>query len=158
MQPPINNNEQAVIVSTKPAPAIAIAKAEPEKTVIPSNNQQTQAETPTTVASTPAPLATKEKTHADEYTEEKIIKNTENTVIDYHELAESTKQQLPAIIISAHVYSSNPLQRSIVINNNFMEEGEYVLDDLILHEITAEGAIFDYNNQLFHYGVISGWQ
>ena len=79
-------------------------------------------------------------------------------IIEFHELPESIRQQLPAIIISAHVYSSNPLQRSIVVNNNFMEEGEYVLDGLILHEITPDGAIFNYQETMFHLGVISGWQ
>lgn len=86
------------------------------------------------------------------------IERPEKYVMDYHELPDSIRQQLPAIIISAHVYSSNHLQRSIVINNNFMEEGEYVLDDLILYEITPDGAIFDYKNTRFHYGVVSGWQ
>ncbi|MBT8120482.1 MAG: general secretion pathway protein GspB [Gammaproteobacteria bacterium] len=79
-------------------------------------------------------------------------------IIDFYELPDSIKQQIPTIIISAHVYSSNPLQRSIVINNNFMEEGEYVLDDLVLHEITQDGAVFNYRGTLFNYGVVSGWQ
>ena len=79
-------------------------------------------------------------------------------IIDFYDLPASIQQQLPAIIISAHVYSTNPLQRSIVINNNFMEEGEYVIDNLILHEITADGAIFDYGETRFSYGVVSGWQ
>ena len=50
------------------------------------------------------------------------------------------------------------MQRSIVINNNFLEEGEYVLDGLTLHEITPDGAIFDYKDIRFSYGVVSGWQ
>ncbi len=79
-------------------------------------------------------------------------------IIEFHDLPESIKQQLPAIIISVHAYSANPQQRSIVINNNFMEEGEYVLDDLLLHEITDDGAIFYYNDIKFHFGVVSGWQ
>ena len=78
--------------------------------------------------------------------------------IEFYELPESIKQQLPAIIISAHVYSTNPMQRSIVVNNNFMEEGEYVIDGLILDEITPDGAIFYYNGSKFHLGVVSGWQ
>lgn len=82
----------------------------------------------------------------------------ENDIIDFYNLPESIKKQLPTINISAHVYSSNPLQRSIVINNNFMEEGEYVLDNLILHEITDSGAIFNYHGTLFSYPVISSWQ
>ena len=83
---------------------------------------------------------------------------TERILIEFYELPESIKQELPAIIISAHVYSTNPAQRSIVINNNFMEEGEYVLDGLILYEITTDGAIFNYQGTLFNYGVVSGWQ
>lgn len=44
-------------------------------------------------------------------------------IVEYYELPESIKQDLPSIVVSAHVYSSNPVQRSIVINNNFLEEG-----------------------------------
>lgn len=79
-------------------------------------------------------------------------------IIEFYDLPESIKKQFPAIIISAHVYSSNPLQRSIVINNKFLEEGEHVIDGLILHEITADGAIFDYQDTRFHYGVVTSWQ
>jgi general secretion pathway protein B len=87
-----------------------------------------------------------------------IITDSNADVIDFHDLPDSIKQQLPSIAVSAHVYSSNPLQRSIVINNNFLEEGEYILDDLILQEITTDGAIFYYQGTRFHYGVVSGWQ
>lgn len=79
-------------------------------------------------------------------------------IVDFYDLPESIQQQLPAIIISAHVYSSNPQQRSIVVNNNFMEEGEYVIDDLVLFEITPDGAVFDYKDTRFHYGVVRSWQ
>ena len=82
----------------------------------------------------------------------------EKQVIEFYELPAAIKQQLPAIVISGHVYSSNPLQRSIVINNNFMEEGEYVIDELRLHEITPDGAIFDFRETRFHHGVVSSWQ
>ncbi len=81
-----------------------------------------------------------------------------NTVVEFYDLPEHIKQQIPKVIISAHVYSTNPAQRSIVINNNFMEEGEYVLDDLVLYEITRDGAIFSYHETLFHRGIINAWQ
>jgi len=89
---------------------------------------------------------------------EKPAANEPAGIIDFYELPEAIKQDLPSIVISAHVYSTNPLQRSIVINNKFMEEGEYVLDGLILYEITPDGAIFNYQGTLFNYGVVSGWQ
>ncbi len=81
-----------------------------------------------------------------------------NTVVEFYDLPEHIKQQIPKVIISAHVYSTNPAQRSIVINNNFMEEGEYVLDDMVLYEITRDGAIFSYHETLFHRGIINAWQ
>ena len=85
-------------------------------------------------------------------------KQTQKDIIDFYDLPDSIQLQLPTIIVSAHVYSSNPVQRSVVINNNFMEEGEYVIDNLILYEITADGVIFDYEDTRFSYSVVSGWQ
>lgn len=79
-------------------------------------------------------------------------------IIDYHDLHDSIKLQLPTITISAHVYSSNPAQRSIVINNKFLEAGEHIMDGLVLHEITPDGAILNQQGTLFHYGVVSSWQ
>jgi general secretion pathway protein B len=79
-------------------------------------------------------------------------------IIDFYDLPQSIKMQIPEITVSAHVYSDNPLQRSIVINNNFMEEGERVLDDLVLKEITKSGAIMDFQGTLFRYEIVSGWQ
>ncbi len=119
--------------------------------------------TVTVTTNSPAKPASKEtqaeqKSVAENIRSETSEKSSSTDIIDFHELPESIKQQLPAIIISAHVYSSNPLQRSIVINNNFMEEGEYVIDGLILHEITTNGAVFNYQGTLFNYGVVSGWQ
>ncbi len=74
------------------------------------------------------------------------------------ELPEDVQRTLPTITISAHVYSSKPQQRSMVINNQFLEEGDYVIDGLVLEEITRDGAIFNYNGLRFHNGVVSGWQ
>jgi len=103
----------------------------------------------------PEIIVSKEKMQAPPAT---TVTDNREDIIDFHDLPDSVKQQLPSIVVSAHVYSSNPLQRSIVINNNFLEEGEYVLDDLILQEITRNGAIFYYQGTRFRYGVVSGWQ
>ena len=128
----IKNNDEPK-TAEKPSPA--------EQAIVPRVTEPEPAAKPATrTVTTPAPVA------------------AEKQVIEFYELPDSIKQQLPAIIISAHVYSSNPLQRSIVINNNFMEEGEYVIDDLRLHEITPDGAIFDFRDTRFHHGVVSSWQ
>ena len=129
---------QAVIATRSESQNSAIEKSEAE--TIKAKMQP---------AEKPEPVAIK--------TEEPAVKQ-ETKILEFYELPESIKQDLPSIVISAHVYSTNPMQRSIVINNNFLEEGEYVLDGLILHEITPDGAIFDYKDMRFSYGVVSGWQ
>lgn len=146
-------NTETVAPAATPVKQIRNTIIEPEKTL---------------VQATAKPI--KKKTIPGKYNESTTPRSNTNTtvykqpvqvqknIIDYYDLPDSIQQQLPTITVSAHVYSSNPLQRSIVINNNFMEEGEYVIDDLILHEITADGAIFDYGETRFHYSVVSGWQ
>ena len=88
----------------------------------------------------------------------KLTHTNDKNIVEFYDLPKSLKQQLPTITISAHVYSSNPLHRSIVINNNFLEEGEYIMDDLVLYEITSDGAVLSYHDILFHYGIVSTWQ
>jgi general secretion pathway protein B len=78
-------------------------------------------------------------------------------VLERDELPSAAQQYIPVMEFSAHVYSTNPLQRSIVINGRFMEEGDRLGADLILDEITPDGAIFDYQGQLFRQSVVSAW-
>ena len=79
------------------------------------------------------------------------------SVLERDELPFEMSQHIPVMEFSAHVYSSNPIQRSIVINGRFMEEGDWLASDLFLSEITPDGAIFDFKGQLFHQGVVSAW-
>ena len=79
------------------------------------------------------------------------------SVLEKDELTFDMQQHIPVMEFSAHVYSSNPLHRSIVINGLFMEEGDWLASDLFLSEITPDGAIFDFQGQLFHQGVVSTW-
>ena len=89
--------------------------------------------------------------------ETRQLQHSRNTVMEMDELPFDVLQQIPVLEYSAHVYSSNPLQRSIVINGRFMEEGDRLAGDLFLNEITPDGAIFDFQGQLFHQGVVSAW-
>jgi general secretion pathway protein B len=78
-------------------------------------------------------------------------------VMEREELPPDVQQHIPLMEFSAHVYSTNPMQRSIVINGRFMEEGDRLTSDLLLDEITADGAIFNYQGQRFRQGVVSAW-
>lgn len=77
--------------------------------------------------------------------------------VDLYDLPLSVRQHIPALEFSAHVYSSNPIQRSIVINGRFMEEGAMINNELVLTEITSDGAVFDFQGYRFSTSVLSGW-
>lgn len=83
--------------------------------------------------------------------------NDSNEVLDIYQLPMDIQQQIPEMAFSAHVYSSNPQQRSLVINGRFMEEGEQLNDDLTLSEITSGGAIFTFRGYRYHTSVLAGW-
>ena len=144
-------NEPAVKETTAAEIPVTISSAHENKTVTEATPQPEEK----TIETKTRP---EKKTKTVAAVQEEPATNEPAEIIDFYELPEAIKQDLPSIVISAHVYSTNPLQRSIVINNNFMEEGEYVLDGLILYEITPDGAIFNYQGTLFNYGVVSGWQ
>jgi len=80
-----------------------------------------------------------------------------NRVLSIDELPEHIKTQIPEMLFNGHVYSSSPHQRSIILNGHFMEEGEFVTQELTLNEITPSGAIFNYQGILFEVGVLTGW-
>jgi len=150
--------QTSAITQAKKEIAPEITEPVEQPAVIISNENKNAAVEKTKAKTVDAKTQAAEKTESVAIKTEQPAAESDTRILEFYELPESIKQDLPSIVISAHVYSSNPLQRSIVINNNFMEEGEYVLDGLILYEITPNGAIFNYQGTLFNYGVVSGWQ
>lgn len=72
-------------------------------------------------------------------------------------LPASIRKGMPDITFSGHVYNSVPQRRSVIINDKFMREGEYVTPDIKLVEITDRGAIFRYNDTLFRLSALQDW-
>jgi len=79
-------------------------------------------------------------------------------VVEVDELPPEISSHVPRMAFSAHVYSSNPKQRSVVINDMFLEEGELLSNDLKLSEITPDGVIFEFRGYRFHRSVLAGWE
>ena len=77
--------------------------------------------------------------------------------VDLYDLPLSVRQYIPAMKFSSHVYSTNPSLRSLVINGQFMEEGAIINNELVLTEITSDGAVFDFQGYRFSTSVLSGW-
>jgi general secretion pathway protein B len=75
------------------------------------------------------------------------------SAISMAELPPSVRQELPAMKISVHAYSSNPGARLVSIDNRILREGDFVVPGLELEEITPDGMIFGYKGFRFHRGV-----
>jgi general secretion pathway protein B len=73
------------------------------------------------------------------------------------ELPDDVRNNLPAMTFSFHVYSTNPQQRTIIINNRRMREGEEISAGVQLQEITEDGVILGYQQYRVHISVLSGW-
>lgn len=65
------------------------------------------------------------------------------------ELAPSFQETVPQFQLDGHVFSPEPLQRMIMINNKIMREGEIIEKDFILDEITPSGIILRYGTERF---------
>jgi general secretion pathway protein B len=74
-------------------------------------------------------------------------------VISMAELPPSVRQELPAMKISVHAYSSNPGARLVGIDYRILHEGDDVVPGLKLEQITPDGMIFDYKGYRFSRGV-----
>lgn len=131
-------HENNVTIDDKPDSALAITNINPPQIQTSQTVEQKMPVAETTIEPTTPPQPVTQ-------------------VMDINDLPASIRQQIPGMVFSAHVYSSDAMQRSLVINNRFMEEGEAVNRDLILMEITTNGAIFDYLGYRFSISVLSGW-
>lgn len=67
------------------------------------------------------------------------------------------QQAIPDLEFAGHVYTRNSEQRSVIINNRSMAEGDIVVAGLKVEQITKQGVVFSYQGQLFHMPVLQDW-
>jgi len=148
VQPPLSSTI-AALPAAAPAVRESTAATTPKPVEAPAN------------ASTPTPVATA----TPEYTSITPASSTAATVSvassarieEVDELPENVRNDLPAMTFSFHVYSSNPQQRTIIINNRRMREGDDIGAGLLLQEITEDGVILQYAQHRIHISVLAGW-
>ncbi|MFT3931243.1 MAG: general secretion pathway protein GspB [Spongiibacteraceae bacterium] len=73
------------------------------------------------------------------------------------ELPDNVRNNLPAMTFSFHVYSDNPEQRTIIINDRRVREGEEISAGLTLQAITQDGVILCFQQHRIHISVLSDW-
>ena len=67
------------------------------------------------------------------------------------------QNQLPTLDFAFHVYSEVVEQRTIIINDRRLTEGQLIARGLKLHTITESGVILFYQDRFFHVDVVTQW-
>ena len=76
---------------------------------------------------------------------------------DINTLPQEFQQSLPALTFNSHIYSSDPGNRRIMINNQYLREGQK-FGDMRVREITPEGVVLFKEPYTFHVLVIRDWK
>lgn len=130
---------------SKPAPSV-IAEQPVPVTQAPSLSQQSQTNTPTKTLA-PTEVANNE-----------ALMNEALILVEFWELPDPVQQQIPPMTFSFHVYSENPVRRTIIINKQRVREGSTVSAGLVLEEITPQGVILNWQQtHRFSINVVENW-
>ena len=65
------------------------------------------------------------------------------------ELSEEVRRQIPALVITGAVYSNNPGQRLLLVNNQVLTQGSQAAPELKLTEIGEHSSVFDFRGTRF---------
>jgi general secretion pathway protein B len=73
--------------------------------------------------------------------------------MNMQELPDSIRNSLPELKMTVHSYDESPQARFAIINNKMIKEGQLLVPELKLEQITPNGAILNYNSHRFLLGI-----
>ena len=124
-----------------------------KQTVIPQKEQVTSPKAePTIQDKVVKPQPTQEIEKKDVFVQEKA-----KTISNIMALDSALRNQLPSIVISAHVYSEEASKRMVIINNQVKHEQQYIGEQLQLTHITPQGIQLQYQGTAFTMKVKDRW-
>lgn len=74
-------------------------------------------------------------------------------IIAMSALPPDIRQEIPTMSVSVHVFSSIPKKRLALINDRLLHEGEYLIPELRLEQITPDALVFSYKKYLFRHSL-----
>lgn len=121
-------------------------------------------EQPSRIIETPSPRSTATRSYSPPPTTasgETIIQpRSSNTLVTETStlagLPTDVRRRFPDLDFSTHIYADEPDLRAVVVNGVRLEEGDR-LENLQVHEITEDGAIFTFENRLVSVSVLDAW-
>jgi len=74
------------------------------------------------------------------------------------ELPSDVRRDLPRVVFSGHLYSSNPASSVVFIDDGRpVMKGRQIANELFLYEITPNGVIVEFRGYLIDVGVLQNW-
>lgn len=74
------------------------------------------------------------------------------------ELPSNVRKDMPTIVFSGHLYSSNPAASFVYVDNNrLVKKDQRIVGDVYLHEITPTGVVVEFQGYLIDVGVLQNW-
>jgi general secretion pathway protein B len=141
------------------APPPAQAKSEPlqakpepiaPRPISPSPPQRPAKPTPTAPA--PKAVAKTETPPAQATTASVPVKEAtpiatpseDNSIGTVRDLPQNIQAELPAIVVNGYIYAKTPSDRSVLMNQKLLHEGDQVAPGLVLEKMLPKGAILSY--------------
>ncbi|RJG06872.1 hypothetical protein D3870_13465 [Noviherbaspirillum cavernae] len=139
------------VAPNPPLPQVATAPAAPAHTAPPVAAKETPPPPPARVKSVKPALAEKKPAPqpvAKVVKESKPAADTpaanEPPVVTLRELPESIQREVPRLTTNGYIYSSNKADRTVLINQKLLHEGDQIAPDLTLEKLTPSGMVLNY--------------
>ena len=82
----------------------------------------------------------------------------QSRVSSLSELPSDVRRDLPSVVFTGHLYSSNPNSSVVFVDNGRpVMKGRQIVDELFLHEITPTGVVVEFRGYLIDVGVLQNW-
>ena len=82
-----------------------------------------------------------------------VVAAQEQKEMRLDELPVAIRQEIPAMTVQLHAYSSVPDERLVSINSIRLREGGFLMAGLRLEQITPDGMVFSYKGYRFQRGI-----
>ena len=100
-------------------------------------------------AAIPVQPKSKPETKSDPVTKEAVNQLTPPAVQLLTNLPEDLRRQIPPLAITGSVYSKNPDQRLLLVNNQVLSRGSLAAPEVTLEEIQAKSSVFSFRGTRF---------
>ncbi|TFW01148.1 hypothetical protein E4K72_14715, partial [Oxalobacteraceae bacterium OM1] len=142
-----------------PAPAIAQPPAPAQETTPESARPPLKAERKTPepkpaeeVAPKTAKASKPTEKPSERSTEKVTAQSDDASLPTLRELPDAMRAQVPALTVAGFIYSPAKADRSVLINNRLLREGDEVAPGLRLEKMTQQWMVLDYRGTRFRHG------